>query len=77
MRVVATANPIGPASFATLTLLDNICENPKPLCSRAPFRQQKISNNGHDSLLLNNKVSIPTCIVNCREKKSVYYVIVC
>ena len=40
------------------------------LCTHPSFRKG-LSNNGHDSLLLNNKVSIPTCIANCREMRSV------
>ena len=41
------------------------------LCTHPSYRKRS-SNNGHYSLLLNNKVSIPICIANCREMRSVY-----
>ena len=43
------------------------------LCTHPSYRKRS-SNNGYDSLLLNNKVRIPTCIciANCRERRSVY-----
>ena len=43
------------------------------LCTHPSYRKRS-SNNGYDSILLNNKVRIPTCIciANCREQRSVY-----